>query len=101
MESQIILGRLLQRIIDQGYAQVKGYNRFEYIRHANKSITILRENGNEALVPFQKLLIGIQGYQNTPSDYHLSPTTLRSYGLTHITSPIFAILHLLDQSAYT
>jgi hypothetical protein len=101
MESKIILGRLVQRIIDQGYAQVNGYNRFEYFKHNESSITILRENGQEALIPFKKLLIGIEGYQSSPSDYNTGPTALRKYGLTHITSPIFAILHLLDQSVYT
>lgn len=101
MESKIIFGRLLQRIIDQGYAQVNGYNCFEYVKHTDSFVTILRENGQEALIPFKKLLIGIEGYQSSPSDYNTGPTALCKYGLTHITSPIFSILHLLDQSDYT
>ncbi len=32
-DSKILLGRLLQKMIDKGYSQVEGYNKFTYLDH--------------------------------------------------------------------
>jgi hypothetical protein len=100
MNSKIILDRILQRFVEQGYAQVEGYNHFGYINLKEAVVTVSRENGNETPIPFKKILIAIEGYQMKPEDYNTGPHALRTYGLTHITSPIFSLLHLLPISVY-
>jgi hypothetical protein len=64
MESKIILGRILQRFIDQGYAQVDGYNRFGFIEFKNQEVWVTREKGKNTKVPFAKILDGIEAYRN-------------------------------------
>jgi hypothetical protein len=91
---------MLQKVMEQGFAQVVGYNCFDFISLQRTSITLRRENGNDAEVPFKKLLIAIDGYKNQQNDYNAGPVKLRSYGLTHITSPIFSLLHLLPKEIY-
>jgi hypothetical protein len=100
MKEYILLGRILQKFKDSGQVQVTGYNRFQYVSETENSVTVLRENGKEAKIPFKRLLIGIEAYQEDPNLYDEGPSALRAFGLTHITSPIWSLLHLLDKTAY-
>lgn len=100
MEAAILLGRILQRLIDQGFAQVEGYTRFGYIRLTEKSVRVTRESGQDTPVPFARLMAAIGHYQNDPALYDGGPGALYNFGVTHLTSPIFALLHLLPKSAY-
>ncbi len=47
IDAKILLGRILQKMIDQGYSQVSGYNKFTYLGHAPNKLTIGREAGQD------------------------------------------------------
>ena len=98
--AEILLGRILQIMITKGYSQMNGYNRFTYISHTNDSLKIGREKGLDTDIPFSKLLVAIRNYQLNPEDYRGNTTTIRDYGISHIYSPIFSMLHLLDKKDY-
>ena len=100
MDSKIILGRILQRFIDAKHAQVKDYNRFDFIKLKNTSVIVSRENGQDTPVSFSKIIKGIEAYQERPELYEQGPTALRVFGITHTTSPIFALLHLLTNEDF-
>ena len=100
MEAKIILGRILQRLIDQGYAQVAGYNRFGFVALEKNSITVSRENGEDTPLPFSRILKCIVLYQEHPELYDQGPNALRPFGVTHLDSPLFALLHLMEPKAY-
>lgn len=96
MESKILLGKILQRFRDQQFVQVEGYNRFEYIRETEKAVWVTREKGADTPVPFNKLIKGIEAFQNDPNLYKEGPSAIREFGITHVTSPVWSLLHLLD-----
>ena len=100
MDARIILGRILQRLIDTKKAQADGFKSFKLVHYNKSSIIILREKGTEAVIPFKKLLVGIEAFQSDPSLYDRGPSSLRPFGLTHITSPIYALLHLLNREDF-
>lgn len=101
MESKVILGRIIQKLIDQGYAQVEGYNRFGFIEIKGVTIWISREKGKDTPVPFAKIIDGIEAYKSNLELYDQGTNPLRDFGITHVTSPVFALLHLLKKSDYS
>ena len=90
----------MQDFKKKGHAQVSGYKRFGYLKETETAAYISREAGKDTRVPFEKMLIGIEAYQHNPENYDMGPSVLRQYGLTHVTSPIFALLHLLPKKSY-
>lgn len=100
MNSKLLLTKILTHFKDQGKAQAPGLNTFVYVRETNSSVVVLRENGNEDSVPFSKIITGIEAFQGTPSLYHEGPSSLREFGITHVNSPIYAMLHLLEKEEY-
>lgn len=55
------------------------------------------EKGADTREPFEKILVAIDAYKENPELYNEGPSKLRDYGITHITSPIRSILHLLPK----
>lgn len=100
MESSIIIGRILQKIIDKGICQVEGYNRFVLKSYDAKSITLIRENGKDVRISFSTLKDVIEKYKQNPDDYDLGPSKTRDYGISHINSPVWSMAHLLEKAAY-
>jgi len=100
MDAPILLGRILQRMIDQQYAQVIGNHRFGLVDYSKTTLTVTRENGADTPVPFKKLIRGIEAYQQNNDPYHDGPAALRAYGITHIISPVFALLRLIPADSY-
>ena len=100
MDAKILLGKILQRFKDLGKAQVDGYNPFGYIRETENAVFVTRETGEDTNIPFTKIIKGIEAYQSNPNLYHSTPTALRDFGITHVTSPVYALLHLLDIVEY-
>jgi hypothetical protein len=94
------LGKILQRFKDSGKAQVIGYNSFGYIRETESAVWVTREEGKDTPIPFNKILNGIDAYKTSIGLFHATPTALRDFGITHVTSPVFAMLHLLCESDY-
>jgi hypothetical protein len=100
MDSKILLGKILQRFKDKGAAQVNGYNSFGYIRETNNSVFVTREGGKDTSLTFAKIIVGIDAYKSNPYLYNEGPNVLRKFGITHVTSPVFALLHMLDEEDY-
>lgn len=100
VDAKILLGKILQRFQDIGYAKVASYNAFKRVSETNTSVIVLREKGTEAIIPFSKILAGIKFYQENPAAYDKGPSALRKIPITHITSPVFTLLHLLPKKAY-
>ena len=99
-DAKILLGRILQRLIDTGYCQVDGYNIFELIDYSHNRITVGRENGKDTHIYFDKILQVIEEYQMKPGDYDTGPSKTREYGITYVNSPIWSMVHLLDKSDF-
>jgi len=59
----------------------------------------LRQKGIEAVIPFSKIILGIEFYQEDPSLYDSGPSELREAHTLHVTSPVLALLHLLPKDA--
>lgn len=100
MDSKILLGKILQRYFDNKIAQVEGYNSFGYIRETENSVIISREAGEDTPIPFEKILKAIDAYKTNPKLYQQGPTALRDFGITHVSSPVWSILHLLSEDEY-
>jgi hypothetical protein len=100
MDSKILLGKILQRFKDNKIARVEGYFEFGYIRETEKTVYVTREKGKDTPIPFKKILEGIEVYKSNPELYNSNPTSLRAYNLKFTTSPIFALLHLLNENDY-
>ncbi|GEM_PF-5949256 len=58
---------LLSRFRSAGHAQVEGYNRFEYVRHTDRTVTILREKGSEERVSLTKLRNAVAAVRSDPT----------------------------------
>lgn len=100
MDSRIVSGRILQKFIDKGFAQVDGYNKFGFVELKNTSVIVSRENGLDTSIPLRKLIAAIDAYQKDIELYDEGPNALRDCGIAHITSPIFALLHILDKDDF-
>ncbi len=99
-DSKILLGRILQKFIDRGFSQVPDYNKFTYISHNSSKVIVGREKGKDTDIPFAKVLKVIEAYQLNPDDYEQGPSKTRDYGIKHINSPIWSMLHLLEKGDY-
>ncbi len=100
MDTKILIGKILQKFKAQKIAQVQGYKSFGYIRETENMVYVTRETGMDTAIPFEKIKIGIEAYKSNPNLYTDGPSKLRDYGVTHVTSPIWSLLHLLDISDY-
>ncbi|GAB1447469.1 MAG: hypothetical protein LCH37_13200 [Bacteroidetes bacterium] len=100
-KSEELLLEILKRFKANGLAQVSGLNAFGYVRETPKSVYVTREKGKDTLISHKRLLMGIEAYQSNPSLYEQGPAALREFGITHVTSPIYAMLHLLSKKEFT
>lgn len=100
MDSKILLGKILQRFNDTKISKVDDYNSFGYIGETNNSVFVTREKGKDTAIPFEKILIGINEYKTNPDLYSSGPNELREFGITHVTSPVWSLLHLLSKEEY-
>src|SRR5258706_819124 len=100
MDSKIILGKLLQRLSDNSYAQVKGYNKFVFVRETDVYVEVLRQKGTKAKIYYTRLIDAINFYRTNPSAYDNGPNALRQIPMVRVNSPVFAILHLLPAESF-
>lgn len=91
-----LITKILIRLKQKGFAQVQGYNRFGFVSQADNHVLISREKGKDTRIQFQKLVKAIDAVRKDPKIYSEGPSRLRQHGLTHITSPLWALLHLLS-----
>jgi len=95
-----VLSIILNEFRSNGYSQVKGYNRFGYIRETENSVVVSRETGKDTRIPFLKIKQGIEAVKSDPSVYNSGPTSLRKHKITYINSPIWSLLHLVSLREY-
>lgn len=100
MNSYILVGKILQRFKDKGYSKVEGYNSFGYLKESTSSVFVSRENGRDTPIPFEKIKAGIEAYKSDIVLYSKGPVELRKFGIIHITSPVWSLLHLLEPEEY-
>jgi len=100
MDSKILLGKILQKFKAQKVAQVQGYKSFGYIRETENMVYVTREAGKDTPISFEKMKAAIEAYKSNPHLYNEGPSKLRDYGITHVASPVWSLLHLLDISDY-
>lgn len=93
-DMEAVVELVMSRLCSRGYAQVKGYNRFEYVRHTDGTVTVLRENGNTVDVRLSAIRKAIEAVRTDPTVYDKGPSALRAHGITHVNSPIWSMLHL-------
>ena len=98
--SQALLQNILQTFRAKGYAQVPGYNKFGYIRETGNAVIVSREAGQDTRIPFDKIVEAIEAVRKDSKVYTEGPSALRAHGITHITSPLWALVNLLPQSEY-
>lgn len=100
MDSKILLGKILQKFSDQKISKVEEYNAFEYIRETNNAVSVTREDGKDTTVLFSKIIIAIDAFKENPELYFEGPGKLRDFGITHVNSPVWSLLHLLTIEEY-
>jgi len=100
MESKSLLEQIIKEFRDKQIAQVSSYKSFGYVGETEKAVIVSREKGLDTRVPFDKLLTGIEAFMSDPDLYDQGPTELRSFGITHVTSPVWSLLHLLPKESY-
>lgn len=100
MNTTILLSRIIDKFIEQKVSQVEGYVPFGYLGHTDKTVTVSRKNGEDTPVSFAALTVGIEAFRAQPELYNSGPSALRKVGITHVTSPVWSLLHLLDQQDY-
>ncbi len=89
---------LLSRFRKRGVVQVEGYNEYGYVSETDNAVIVSCERGNDTRVPFATIEKAIGVVRNNPQVYNKGPSGLRAHGFSHITSPVWAILHLAKLS---
>lgn len=93
--NEILINLIRERFEEKGYAQVSGNNKFGYLGGNQNHFIVSRENGSDTKIPIDKIISAIEAVRKENAVYNQGPSALRKYGITHINSPIWAILHLL------
>lgn len=76
-------------------AQVPGYKAFRFVRESPASVVLEREGGTEAIVPKSDLELAVESIRRDHSIYIEGPGRLRECGITHVTSPVWALVRML------
>jgi hypothetical protein len=79
----------------EGEFGVPGYVRFTYLKQTSSEVIVRRRNGNEARIPKATLAAALEGVRAKHALYIAGPDALREVGITHVNSPVFALLRLL------
>jgi len=90
-----LITEILVRFKKQGYAQVAEYNRFGFISETDNYVLVSREKGKDTKIYFNKISKAIDAVRKDHKVFTEGPSRLRKYGLTHIMSPLWALIHLL------
>ena len=71
--------------------------KFRYASAPNKahSIAVMRGNGNCVPIRHADVVRAIHAVRSDPSIYSRGPSSLREFNITHINSPVWALLRLL------
>ena len=91
---------LINRFREIGIARAFELNSFGYLRETDSTVIVKRENGNETVVSFAKIEKAIDAVRQDQSVYNAGPRRLREFGITHVNSPVYAILHLMEYGEF-
>lgn len=97
-EAEDIAIQLIERFQAAGKAQVEGYDAFEWASQTEKAIVIRRKNGQTARIPKETVVSAIALVRRSPEVYQRGPNQLQIHGVSHVSSPVWAILHLATLS---
>ncbi len=90
---------VVETVIDAAEAAgefgVPGLVRFTYVERTAAALTVMRRNGNTVRIPKTTLAAALEGVRGNHGLYIDGPGSLRDVGITHITSPTYALLRLL------
>ncbi len=64
-------------------------------------LVVTREDGKDTRIPFAKIAESVNAVRKDPKIYSGGPSKLRDHGITHINSPLWALLHLLTLEKLT
>jgi hypothetical protein len=74
---------------------VPGMARFKYARETDGTLILARRNGKEANIAKSTLATAIKGVRADNYLYISGPGAFQKIGVTHVSSPIYALLRLL------
>jgi hypothetical protein len=94
--NELLINIIDERFKKKGFTQVSGYNKFVYLGKTDNYFIIEREKGTNAKIPLSKIITAIEAVKVDHSVYNTGPNSLRRFGITHINSPIWSMLHLLS-----
>jgi hypothetical protein len=100
VQIETLAATILAKFRGVGLAGASGYKQFRYGRETQKAVIVVREGGQEARVPVDRLRTAIRAVMENPSIYEGGPSQLRASGVTHVTSPIWALIRLLPPESY-
>ncbi len=101
--------RSLQSVVDQIILvalrkhrfAVPGYTWFEVIESNDQGLNLKRAKGTQALIRRSVLERAVQAVREDPRRYIAGPSSLRSVGITHVTSPAWSLVRLLSLNDLT
>jgi hypothetical protein len=93
--TDLVVDEIISTFKASRFAQVPGYKRFEFVKESRGAVTVLRENGNTADVRKAVLAKAVEAVREKQRIYTKGPSSLRDFGITHVTSPTWALLRLL------
>ena len=100
MDSMKILSTIQREIKVRGNVQVPDHKKFGYVRETPSAIVVSREDGLDTPVYLTDILTGIEAAKSDSNVYDGGPDTLREHGITHVNSPVWALLHLVPKEDY-
>lgn len=95
-----IFTSILARLKEQGFSQVEGYVKFKYKSDSLVLINLIREKGKMVSINKDELKDIISEYLKSPELFDQGPSSLRAFGITYVTSPMWSLLHLVPKSSY-
>jgi len=90
-----LISKILTRFKKTGICTSKKV-KFKYISHNDNKVEVSREKGKDTPIYFRDLARAIEAVRKDHIVYSEGPSRLRKHGLTHVTSPLWALLHLLN-----
>ena len=92
---QQVREELINRFSHQKRAQVINYNSFGFIKTTDTAVYVTREKGKDTRIGYDDIETAVSAVRKDATVYKNGPGTLRDYGITHVTSPVWAIIHLM------
>lgn len=95
-----IIDRIVMEAARRGEFPGRSEAVFRFEGSTASAVLVSRRNGNMVRVPRATLAMVAGAYASDPFAYARGPGSLRVYGVTHINSPVWALVHLLPPEAY-